>query len=81
MGAKWRRRLGGIGRTVLEGAGLLVRVVLTPLDQGKRIAHLTPARSLAGLPGVGHIPHIEDPKAFTWALEPFARNSRREEPK
>ena len=42
---------------------------VTPLDQGKHIAELTRARSLKVLPGVGHIPHIEDPKAFLAALD------------
>ena len=42
---------------------------VTPLDQGKRIAGLTRARSLTVIPGVGHIPHIEDPPAFTRALD------------
>ena len=42
---------------------------VTPLDQGKRIAKLTRARSLQVLPGVGHIPHIEDPEGFRKALD------------
>ncbi|NUT00066.1 MAG: alpha/beta hydrolase [Sphingomonas sp.] len=42
---------------------------VTPLDQGKRLAALTRARSLRVLPGVGHIPHIEDPEAFRTALD------------
>ena len=42
---------------------------VTPLVQGKRLASLTRAKSLAVLPGVGHIPHIEDPKGFTAALD------------
>ena len=42
---------------------------VTPLEQGKRIAELTRARSLQVLPGVGHIPHIEDPEGFRKSLD------------
>lgn len=42
---------------------------VTPLDQGRRIAALTRAKSLTILPGVGHIPHIEDPEGFRGALD------------
>ena len=42
---------------------------VTPLNQGRHIAELTRARSLKLLPGVGHIPHIEDPEAFLAALD------------
>jgi len=42
---------------------------VTPIDQGKRISELTRARSLQVLPGVGHIPHIEDPEGFRKALD------------
>ena len=42
---------------------------VTPLDQGRRIAQLTRARSLQLLRGVGHIPHIEDPPAFLRSLD------------
>lgn len=41
---------------------------VTPLEQGRRLARLTHARSLTVLSGVGHIPHIEDPQAFDAAL-------------
>ena len=39
------------------------------MAQGRQIAELTRARSLKVLPGVGHIPHIEDPDAFFAALD------------
>jgi len=42
---------------------------VTPIAQGERIAALTRARSFARMPGVGHIPHIEDPAAFLGALD------------
>jgi pimeloyl-ACP methyl ester carboxylesterase len=42
---------------------------VTPIGQGRRIGELGRARSFAALPGVGHIPHIEDPEAFLAALD------------
>ncbi len=42
---------------------------VTPIEQGERIARLTGARSFTRLPGVGHIPHIEDEAAFLRALD------------
>ena len=42
---------------------------VTPLDQGRRLQALTRAQSLRVLPGVGHIPHIEDPEGFRGALD------------
>lgn len=42
---------------------------VTPIEQGERIARLTRARSFARLPGVGHIPHIEDEAGFLAALD------------
>lgn len=42
---------------------------VTPIAQGERIARLTRARSFARLPGVGHVPHIEDEPAFLAALD------------
>lgn len=42
---------------------------VTPLPQGKRIEALIHARSLTVIPGVGHIPHIEEPAAFQSALD------------
>jgi pimeloyl-ACP methyl ester carboxylesterase len=41
---------------------------VTPLPQGRRLQALVPGSSLRELPGVGHIPHIEDPPAFEQAL-------------
>jgi pimeloyl-ACP methyl ester carboxylesterase len=67
---------GALSRKTTNLRAIRVPVVLiwggadhvTPLDQGRRLATLTRARWLAVLPGVGHIPHIEDPKAFDAAL-------------
>ncbi|HEX8380071.1 MAG TPA: alpha/beta hydrolase [Allosphingosinicella sp.] len=42
---------------------------VTPIAQGRRIAALGRARSFATLRGVGHIPHIEAPKAFLAVLD------------
>lgn len=42
---------------------------ITPIGQGERIAKLVKARSFTRLPGVGHIPHIEDPAGFLAALD------------
>jgi pimeloyl-ACP methyl ester carboxylesterase len=42
---------------------------VTPIRQGETIAALTQARSFIRLPGVGHIPHIEDPAHFLAALD------------
>lgn len=49
---------------------------VTPLAQGERIAALTRARSFARLPGVGHIPHIENPTAFLGALDAAVASDR-----
>jgi pimeloyl-ACP methyl ester carboxylesterase len=42
---------------------------VTPLADGERLAGLTRARSFIRLPGVGHIPHIEDEAGFLAALD------------
>jgi pimeloyl-ACP methyl ester carboxylesterase len=68
---------GSLSRRTAELRKIKVPVALiwgdadtvTPLDQGKRIAELTRARSLQVLSGVGHIPHIEEPEGFRKALE------------
>ncbi len=40
---------------------------VTPLAQGERLARLIPGATLDVLPGLGHIPHIEDEAAFLGA--------------
>jgi pimeloyl-ACP methyl ester carboxylesterase len=68
---------GALSRTGAGLARLAVPLALiwgeadtvTPIAQGRRIAELGRARSFATLPGVGHIPHIEDPEAFLAALD------------
>ena len=40
----------------------------TPLDQATDLRTLMPQTRLTLLPGVGHIPQIEDPDAFNAAL-------------
>jgi pimeloyl-ACP methyl ester carboxylesterase len=42
---------------------------VTPIAQGETLARLMRARSFARLPGVGHIPHIEDEAGFLAALD------------
>lgn len=42
---------------------------VTPIAQGETLARLLHARSFARLPGVGHIPHIEDEARFLAALD------------
>lgn len=42
---------------------------VTPIAQGENLARLMHAASFARLPGVGHIPHIEDEAAFLTALD------------
>ena len=42
---------------------------VTPIAQGENLARLMRARSFARLPGVGHIPHIEDEAGFLAALD------------
>ena len=49
---------------------------VTPIEQGQRLATLLRATSLTVLPGVGHIPHIENPRAFDAALDQALRDCR-----
>ena len=41
---------------------------VTPLDQAHDLQKLMPQAALTALPGLGHIPQIEDPEAFNTAL-------------
>ncbi len=41
---------------------------ITPLDQAHDLQKLMPQAALTVLPGLGHIPQIEDPEAFNTAL-------------
>jgi pimeloyl-ACP methyl ester carboxylesterase len=68
---------GGLSRRSAELRLITVPVALiwgeadtvTPIAQGEEIARLVRARSFARLPGVGHIPHIEDEAGFLAALD------------
>lgn len=42
---------------------------VTPIAQGEALAKLVRPVAFVRLPGVGHIPHIEDPAGFTAALD------------
>jgi pimeloyl-ACP methyl ester carboxylesterase len=44
------------------------RDTITPLAQGQRLVGLVPGARLVVLPGIGHIPQIEDAEAFNRAL-------------
>ncbi|RKP50955.1 alpha/beta hydrolase [Trinickia fusca] len=44
---------------------------VTPLAEGERLAKLLPNATLKTLPGIGHIPHVEDNAAFDRALLAF----------
>jgi pimeloyl-ACP methyl ester carboxylesterase len=64
------RTAAGLGRLAVPVALIWGEAdTVTPIAQGRRIAELGRARSFATLPGVGHIPHIEDPEAFLAALD------------
>ncbi len=49
---------------------------VTPLHQGRRLAEITPGARLFTLPGVGHIPQIEDEAAFLLVLAEALRSIR-----
>jgi pimeloyl-ACP methyl ester carboxylesterase len=44
---------------------------VTPLSEGLRLSRLLPDVSMNVLPGIGHIPHVEDNAAFNRAVENF----------
>lgn len=66
----WSRRSAGLRRIAMP-----VHLIwgeadsVTPIAQGENLARLMRARSFARLPGVGHIPHIEDEAGFLAALD------------
>jgi pimeloyl-ACP methyl ester carboxylesterase len=41
---------------------------ITPLRRGQELRRLLPNADLVVLPGIGHIPAIEDPESFNAAL-------------
>jgi pimeloyl-ACP methyl ester carboxylesterase len=49
---------------------------ITPLPEGRDLASLVPGAELVVLEGVGHIPAIEDPRAFNRALLGFLGRDR-----
>jgi pimeloyl-ACP methyl ester carboxylesterase len=68
---------GGISRRSANLARIAVPVSLiwgeadtvTPIAQGETLARLMRVRNFARLPGVGHIPHIEDETGFLAGLD------------
>ena len=59
-----RIRAIGVPMYLLWGAA----DTITPLDQAMHLQAVAPTSRLDVLPGVGHIPHIEDPGAFARTL-------------
>jgi 2-hydroxy-6-oxonona-2,4-dienedioate hydrolase len=51
--------------------------VTTPLGQGQRLVQVIPGARLAVMPGIGHMPQIEDPAQFNRLLLAFLEGSRR----
>lgn len=65
----WSRRSDRLARIRMPVALIWGEAdTVTPIAQGEALARLTHA-SLARLPGVGHVPHIEDPAQFLPALD------------
>jgi pimeloyl-ACP methyl ester carboxylesterase len=53
------------------------RDATTPLAQGRRLAQLIAGAELAIMPGIGHMPQIEDPAQFDRLLLAFLARSHR----
>jgi pimeloyl-ACP methyl ester carboxylesterase len=53
------------------------RDTTTPLAQGQRLAQLIAGAELAVMPGVGHMPQIEDPARFNRLLLAFLQKAPR----
>jgi pimeloyl-ACP methyl ester carboxylesterase len=53
------------------------RDATTPLAQGRRLAQLIAGAELAVMPGIGHMPQIEDPAQFNRLLRAFLEKSHR----
>ena len=68
------RSLAPAALTAWAAAGTPVTLIwgeqdsVTPPAQGRALKHWMPRAELVMLPNVGHIPHIEDPAAFSRAL-------------
>jgi pimeloyl-ACP methyl ester carboxylesterase len=64
------RRSANLARIAMPAALIWGEAdTVTPIAQGETLARLMRARSFARLPGVGHIPHIEDEAGFLAALD------------
>jgi pimeloyl-ACP methyl ester carboxylesterase len=68
--AGWSRRTEGLSRMTPPVALIWGEAdSVTPIGQAEKLAKILHARSFQRLPGVGHIPHIEDPAHFLAALD------------
>jgi pimeloyl-ACP methyl ester carboxylesterase len=68
--AGWSRRTQGLARMRPPVALIWGEAdTVTPIAQGEKLARIFEASSFQRLPGVGHIPHIEDPAHFLAALD------------